>query len=327
MRLVALAGGVGSARFLAGLVRVVAPHELVVIVNTGDDERMRGLYVSPDVDTVLYHLSGATDWDRGWGIADETFVANDRYRMLVEKARAAGALVPEADGGVDMQEWFGLGDRDLATNMLRTRLLEAGRTLSEAIEALRIAMDVPVAVLPMSDDPVRTELVTTSGEHLDFQTYFVRRQHGDEIAEVILTGAEESAPAPGVIEAIAGADVVIVPPSNPVVTIAPMLAVPGVRDALAGARGTRVAVSPIVGGAAIKGPLDLLMGSLGHEVSSLGVARIYAGLIDRFVIDTADADTAPAVEALGPAVLVCDTIMSGPEAAARLAKEVLDDAG
>jgi LPPG:FO 2-phospho-L-lactate transferase len=316
MRVCAIAGGVGSARFLAGLVRVVDPSEVTVIGNTGDDERVRGLHVSPDVDTVLYHLAGETDWERGWGIADESFVANDRYVSLVERAGV----------DADMQEWFGLGDRDLATNMFRTRLLDAGRSLSFAVDALRRAMGIASTVLPMSDTSVRTELITAGGERLDFQTYFVRRQHGDDISAVDFVGADAASPATGVLEAIAGADVLVIPPSNPIVTVAPVLAVSGVRDAIAASGATRIAVSPIVGGRAIKGPLEALLRSFGHDVSPAGVAAIYGGLVDVFVLDEQDAGSAPAIEALGMRAVVCDTIMSSPEAAARLAKDVLDRA-
>ena len=316
MRVCVIAGGVGSARFLAGLVRVVDPSEVTVIGNTGDDERVRGLHVSPDIDTVLYHLAGETDWERGWGMSDESFVANSRYVSLVERAGV----------DVDMQEWFGLGDRDLATNMFRTRLLDAGRPLSFAIDALRRAMGIGSVVLPMSDSPVRTELVTASGERLDFQTYFVRRQHGDEVVSVEFVGASDVArPAPGVLDAISSAGVVVIPPSNPIVTVAPVLAVPGIRDAIARSSAVRVAVSPIVGGRAIKGPLEPLLRAFGHDVSPSGVAAIYRGLVDVFVLDALDASEAAAVEALGMRPVVCDTIMSGPDEAARLAKEVLDD--
>jgi LPPG:FO 2-phospho-L-lactate transferase len=313
MRVCAIAGGVGSARFLAGLVRVVDPSEVTVIGNTGDDERVRGLHVSPDIDTVLYHLAGETDWERGWGIADESFVANDRYVSLVERAGV----------DADMQEWFGLGDRDLATNMFRTRLLDAGRSLSFAVDALRRAMGIASTVLPMSDTSVRTELITAGGERLDFQTYFVRRQHGDDISAVDFVGADAASPATGVLEAIAGADVLVIPPSNPIVTVAPVLAICGVRDAIAASGATRIAVSPIVGGRAIKGPLEALLRSFGHDVSPAGVAAIYGGLVDVFVLDEQDAGSAPAIEALGMRAVVCDTIMSSPEAAARLAKDVL----
>jgi LPPG:FO 2-phospho-L-lactate transferase len=313
MRVCVIAGGVGSARFLAGLVRVVDPSDVTIVGNTGDDERVRGLHVSPDIDTVLYHLAGETDWARGWGIADESFVANERYVALVERA------APD----VDMQEWFGLGDRDLATNMFRTRMLDTGRTLTEAIDALRRAMGIASTVLPMSDETVRTELVTSSGERLDFQTYFVRRRHAETIAAVDVTGAETARPAPGVLEVIEGAELIVLPPSNPIVTVAPVLAVRGIRDAIASSHATRVAVSPIVGGRAIKGPLDALLGAFGHDVSAAGVAAIYRGLVDVFVLDAQDAGQAPDIEALGMRALVCDTIMGSPEEAARLAKDVL----
>ena len=314
MRVCVIAGGVGSARFLAGLVRVVDPSEVTVIGNTGDDERVRGLHVSPDIDTVLYHLAGETDWERGWGMSDESFVANSRYVDLVSRAAV----------DVDMQEWFGLGDRDLATNMFRTRLLDSGRPLSFAIDALRRAMGIGSVVLPMSDSPVRTELVTVAGERLDFQTYFVRRQHGDLIATVDFVGDDVARPAPGVIEALEGAELIVIPPSNPIVTVAPVLAVPDIREAIERSSAVRVAVSPIVGGRAIKGPLEALLRAFGHDVSPSGVARIYGGLVDVFVLDALDAAEAAAVEPIGMRPLVCDTIMSGPDEAARLAKEVLD---
>ncbi len=317
MRVCVIAGGVGSARFLAGLVRVVDPSEVTVIGNTGDDERVRGLHVSPDVDTVLYHLAGETDWERGWGMTDETFVANSRYVSLVERARV----------DVDMQEWFGLGDRDLATNMFRTRVLDAGRSLSDAIDALRRAMGITSRVLPMSDESVRTELVTSGGERLDFQTYFVRRGHGDLVSTVEFVGADSARPAPGVLEALEGAELIVIPPSNPIVTVAPVLAVPGVRDAIASSSAPRVAVSPIVGGHAIKGPLESLLRAFGHKVSPSGVARIYEGLVDVFVLDVQDGDEATAVGALGMRPVVCDTIMSDAYEAARLAKDIIAGAG
>jgi LPPG:FO 2-phospho-L-lactate transferase len=319
MRVTAISGGVGSARFCAGLERVLAPGELTVVVNTGDDERIRGLYVCPDIDTVLYHLAAATDWDRGWGLGGETFVAHERYREL------AGRL--DGETGVDLQEWFALGDRDLATHMLRTRMLDEGRTLTEATSALAQALGVAARVLPVSDHPIRTLLTIASGEELDFQDYFVRRQQSEEITGVRYDGAEVAKPAGGVLDAIASADVVVLPPSNPILSIAPMLAVHEVHDAIAAARGLRIGVSPIVGGKALKGPADRVLASLGHDVTPAGVARIYEGLLDMFVIDEVDAALAPEVEALGLRAVVCDTIMSGPEEAARVAKDVIDRAG
>ncbi|MGH2759568.1 MAG: 2-phospho-L-lactate transferase [Actinomycetota bacterium] len=315
MRVCAVAGGVGSARFCTGLARVLDPGELTVVVNTGDDERIRGLLVCPDLDTVLYHLAASTDWGRGWGMAAESFVADERYRHLVDQL---------ADERTDLQEWFALGDRDLATHLLRARLLETGSTLTQAVGALARALGIAATVLPMSDDPVRTKLTVTTGEELDFQEYFVRRKQQDEISAVAYAGAVAARPAPGVIEAIASADVVVIPPSNPPLSIGPVLAVPGIRDAIASARGVRVGVSPIVGGRALKGPADRVLASLGHDVSPVGVARIYEGLLDAFVLDEADASRAADVDAVGPRAVVCDTIMSGPEEAARVAKTVLD---
>ena len=313
MRIVVIAGGVGSARFCAGLVRVVDPADLTVIVNTGDDARMRGLHVSPDIDTVLYHMAGRSDWERGWGATGESYLVHERYLELASRA---------GETGEDLHEWFTLGDVDLATNMLRSRLLDAGRTLAEATDAVRRALGIAPTVLPMSNEPVRTVLTSTGGDVLDFQTYFVRHQHADEIGAVSFDGIVRASPAPGVVDAIRHADVVLIPPSNPIISIGPVLAFRGIRDAIAGVR-RRVAVSPIIGGRALKGPADMLMRSLGHEQTAVGVARIYRNVVDAFVLDEADAALAPEVEALGLRAVVADTIMSSPEAAASVAKAVL----
>jgi len=305
MKLTVLAGGGGGARLVAGLAAAV--DDLTVIVNTGDDEVMRGLHISPDVDTVLYYLAGLIDWQRGWGLLKESFTANDTYRELVV---ASGV---EAD----MQDWFALGDRDLATHMFRTQALSGGSTLTEVTAALARGLGVSTRVLPMSDAPSRTVLASSSGEELDFQTYFVRHQHRDEIASVSYLGS--ASPSAAVLDALASADVVILGPSNPMLSIGPILALDGVRDAISSC----VAVSPIVGGKAIKGPADRLLASLGHEISCVGVARIYEGLADTFVLDTIDADRAPEIEALGMRTLVCDTMMPGPDEATRVAKEII----
>jgi LPPG:FO 2-phospho-L-lactate transferase len=303
-----LTGGGGGARLAAGLASALNPEELTIVVNTGDDERIRGLHISPDVDTVLYYLSGLIDWQRGWGLAKESFSANDAFRELVVRAGL----------DVDMQEWFALGDRDLATHMFRTRLMHRGASLTAATGALARALGVAVPVLPMSDDPQRTLLETPSGEELDFQTYFVRHQHRDEISAVAYEG--NRVPSRAVIEAVAGAAVVLIGPSNPMLSIGPILALRGVRDAI----GTSVAVSPIVGSKAVKGPADMLLASLGHEVSCVGVARIYEGLVNVFVLDAVDAERAPEIEALGMRTIVSDTMMPGPDEATRVAKEILD---
>ncbi len=314
MRVCVLAGGVGSARLLAGLVRVVDPRSVTVVVNTGDDERIAGLHVSPDIDTVLYHLAGLTDWNRGWGIDGETFAANERYRQL---ASAAGT-------DVDLQEWFALGDRDLATHMLRSRLLETGRTLTEATDALRRALDVAALVHPMSDDPVRTTLDLDGGERVSFQEYFVHRQHRDVVTGISYEGAEDAAAAPGVLEAIASADLIVFPPSNPLLSVEPVLRVPGIREAIQNRAAPSIAVSPIVGGKALKGPADRVLISMGHEATAGGVSALYGGLVDTFVMDETDR---PSAGDVAMDVLVCDTVMSGPEAAAKLCKEILAHVG
>jgi LPPG:FO 2-phospho-L-lactate transferase len=312
VRICVIAGGVGSARFLTGLLRVVDPADVTVVVNTGDDERIRGLHVSPDVDTVLYHLANATDWERGWGLDRETFVANERYNELVERAELSD---------IDMQEWFGLGDRDLATHMLRTRMLDAGRSLTDATDALRRGLGIACRVLPMSDDPVRTALITRDHERLDFQEYFVQRGHRDEIESVDYVGANHASPAPGVLEALEAADLLIVPPSNPVLSVAPILELAQIRKIFSQTKTTRVAVSPIVGGKALKGPADRVLAAMGYEVSSAGVHEFYAGLLDVLFVDEADRDLdRPAAP---PEWLVTDTIMSDPASAAELAKKVV----
>ena len=315
MRVCAIAGGVGSARFCAGLVRVIDPRELTIVVNTGDDESIRGLLVCPDIDTVLYHLSGATEWDRGWGLHGESFVADERYKELAARAGLAST---------DLQEWFALGDRDLATHMIRARLLDTGHTLAEATAVLARAQGISASVVPVTNDVLRTVLTIASGVQVDFQEYFVRHRQADEVTAVAYTGAGEATAAPGVVDSIASADVVVIPPSNPVLSIGPLLAVPGVREAIERAPGIRVGVSPIVGGRALKGPADKILASLGHEVSPVGVARMYQGLVGAFVLDAVDAMLASTVASLGMRAVVCDTIMSGPEEAARVAKDVLD---
>lgn len=317
MRVCVLAGGVGSARLLAGLVRVLDPADVTVVVNTGDDERIRGLHISPDIDTVLYHLGDTADWERGWGVTGETWRSNDRYREL------AGRV---GSDGIDLQEWFALGDLDLAVHQLRAALLAAGRTLAQTTDVLRRAMGIGCHVLPVSDGEVRTLLRTAGGEVLDFQEYFVRRQQSEEIAAVEVVGDGIGAAAPGVLQAIRDAEIVCVPPSNPMLSIDPVLVVAGVREAVREAAGRRVAVSPIIGGKAVKGPAGALLRSLGHEVSALGVARIYAELLDVFVLDTADAALAPDVERLGMRPAVTDTLMRSAQDAARVAKAVIEAA-
>lgn len=313
--LVALAGGVGAARLLAGLVRVVAPEDVTAVVNTGDDMVLHGLHVSPDVDTVLYTLAGRSNPSTGWGLDGETWTV----------MKALDAL-----GG---ETWFRLGDQDLATHLYRTQRLTAGDTLSEVTAGLAAAHGVEVRVLPMTDDPVHTRLTIAeaAGEHpagteVGFQDYFVRLAHGVAIRSVRYEGAEASRPAPGVLDAIDTAELVIGCPSNPILSLAPVLAVPGVREHVARRRTRVVAVSPIVAGAALKGPADRLLRELGHDASVVGVARLCAPWAGTLVIDEQDAALASSVEAEGLRPVVAPTVMSTSTRAAALAEVVLDAA-
>jgi LPPG:FO 2-phospho-L-lactate transferase len=304
--LTVLCGGVGAARLLAGLVQVVDASSIVAIVNVGDDVVMHGLRVCPDLDTVTYTLAGLNNERTGWGIVDET------WRVMEE----LGAL-----GGPD---WFRLGDRDLATHLFRTGRLDEGATLSEVTAQLTAARGVDVDVRPVTDDEVSTVLTTVDGERLSFQEYFVARRHDVSVARIEFVGASSAHPAPGILEAIARAARVVVAPSNPLVSIDPILAVPGVRDAILARRGDVVAVSPIVAGRAIKGPADRLLRELGHQASAVGVARHYAGLAGTFVLDERDAARRVEVEALGLRCVVTDTLMSDRDHAAALARVVVD---
>jgi LPPG:FO 2-phospho-L-lactate transferase len=302
--IVALAGGVGAARMLRGIVAVVPPETVTAVVNTGDDIVLHGLHVSPDLDTVTYTLAEAINPETGWGLVDESW-------------NAMAAL--ERYGG---QTWFRLGDRDLATHLYRTQRLAEGATLSQVTAEITAAWRLDLHLLPMSDQRVETR-VTVAGEEIGFQDYFVGRQHAVPVEAVRFAGADDARPGPGVLPALAQAERVVVCPSNPMVSIGPLLAVPGLRDALIARRADTVAVSPIVAGAAIKGPADRMLSELGHEPSVVGVARLYAPLAATLVIDEADAALAADVEAAGMRCVVTDTIMRGPTEAAALAKTVL----
>jgi LPPG:FO 2-phospho-L-lactate transferase len=294
---------VGGARLAHGVAQAAPEAALTVIVNVGDDFEWQGLHVSPDLDTVLYTLAGR-EGEQGWGLAGDSTVTLEALRAL---------------GG---EAWFGVGDRDLATHLRRSALLRAGRPLSAATAELASALGVRARLLPVTDDAHPTLIVTDDGE-LAFQEYFVHRGQRDEVRGVRFPGAEGARPAPGVIEAIAGAELLLIAPSNPFVSIAPMLAVPGVRAAIEDATARRLAVSPIVGGAAVKGPAAAMLRSLGHEVSALGVARLLVGLADVFVLDAVDAALAPAVRELGMEPLVTDTMMTDASRRAALARELL----
>jgi LPPG:FO 2-phospho-L-lactate transferase len=302
----ALAGGVGAARLLRGLVRVVAPDQITAVVNTGDDTELHGLHISPDLDTVTYTLAGLNDDERGWGLRGETWGAMDSLERL---------------GG---ETWFRLGDHDLATHLFRTQRLSHGATLSQVTAEITESLGVSVRLLPMSDDPVRTRLTLVGGPEVSFQEYFVGRRHAVAIESLRFAGAESARPGPGVLEAIAEAEVVVVCPSNPIVSIGPLLAVPGIADTLVARRADVVAVSPIVAGAALKGPADRLMAELGHEPTVVGVAKVYADFVGTLVVDDADAELADAVETCGVRCVVSPTIMHTPEHAATLASVLLD---
>jgi LPPG:FO 2-phospho-L-lactate transferase len=305
LKVVALAGGVGGAKLAAGLQAMLLPGELTAVVNTADDFELWGLHICPDLDTVMYTLADLANPETGWGIAGESFAA-------------LGML---ARYGEDT--WFKLGDRDLATHILRTLRLRAGEPLTSVATELSGALGVRSSILPMCDEPVATVLRTPDGS-LEFQEYFVRRRQRDEVLAIGLRGIEGARPTDAVLEALAAADLVVFCPSNPVVSIGPIIAVPGMRKALDASRAPKIAVSPIVGGRALKGPADKMLSSLGHEVSAAGVARIYKGLIEGMVVDRVDEGERSEIEALGMRVLVTDAIMRDAPDRARLAREVLE---
>jgi LPPG:FO 2-phospho-L-lactate transferase len=300
---VALAGGVGGAKLAHGLAAVLAPGELTVVVNTGDDEEFHGLLVCPDHDTVLYTLAGLADRERGWGLAGETWAAAAMLERLGEPA------------------WFRLGDGDLALHVHRTRRLRVGARLTEVNRDIQRALDVTTPILPMADEPVRTRVRTPEG-WLPFQEYFVRLRQAPDVLEVAFDGIEAARPTAEVAAAIEAAEAVILCPSNPFVSIGPILAVPGMRVLLdaARARGVRVAaVSPLVGGRALRGPADRMAVSLGGEASATGIARLYAGLVDALLVDDVDAPAAPAIARLGIEPVVGPTVMGDDASRAALA--------
>jgi LPPG:FO 2-phospho-L-lactate transferase len=305
LKVFALAGGVGGAKLAAGLQDTLQGGDFTVVVNTADDFDLWGLRICPDLDTVMYTLADLANPETGWGVIGESF----------------GALEMLARYGEDT--WFKLGDRDLATHVLRTARLRAGETLTRITTYLAGALGVSGIILPMCDEPVATVLDTPDGP-LEFQEYFVRRSQRDEVLGVELRGIEVARPTGAVLERLAAADLVVFCPSNPVVSIGPILAVPGMRESLAASRAPKIAVSPIVGGRALKGPADRMLASLGHEVSATGVARIYRGLVEGMVVDGADEAERSEIEALGMRVLVTDAIMRDAPDRARLAREVLE---
>jgi LPPG:FO 2-phospho-L-lactate transferase len=302
--IVALAGGVGGAKLAQGLALALPPGQLTAIVNTADDFDLFGLRICPDLDTVLYTLGGMANPATGWGIAGDTRATLDAIARLGREI------------------WFQLGDQDFATHILRTEALRMGTPLSTVIADFAAALGIETSMLPMTDSPVATKIETTSGL-LDFQDYFVARRQEDDVLSVHFAGADSAAPLETALSAIAEADMIVLCPSNPIVSIGPILAVPGYREALSNTTAPVVAVSPIIGGKALKGPADKMLATLGHEVSAAGVAMIYQGMVDGFVIDNADVDLTPRIESLGMRVLSTNSVMGGVDDRQRLAGEIL----
>ena len=300
----AIAGGVGGAKLVVGLAHTLSPQELTVVVNTGDDETFYGLHVSPDLDSVMYALAGLSDAERGWGLAGES------WRTL------------EALGRLGVDTWFGLGDLDMATHIRRTEMLREGHTLSDVTRELCGALGVDANVVPMSDDPIRTIAVTDKGD-LAFQDYFVKRHCEPRISAVHFQGADEANPAPAFATALDGFEALVLCPSNPLVSVGPVLAVPGVFSAIERFIGPRIAVSPIVGGQALRGPAAKMLGELGEKVSCVGVAHRYVGICDVLLIDRVDAAHAEEITALGIRPYITDIVMNTDNDKTRLAEEVV----
>lgn len=299
-----LSGGTGGAKFVDGLRQVMPAEQITIVVNTGDDLMWWGLYVSPDIDSITYVLSGMLSRERGWGVKGDTF------------------LCLQAMGQLGEPTWFHTGDRDLAIHLLRSRLLAEGKTLSEATAIISAKLGVRARILPMSNSRVETRVDTPVGE-LSFEEYFVQRWYQDPVKAVRFAGASDSEPAPGVVDALVTADAVIIAPSNPVTSIGPILAVPGIRDALLRARGKIAAISPIVGNAAVAGPAGILMQAQGLPCSVAGIVEAYADFLDVLVCDTRDARAAELLRRNGFAVECVQTVMRSAEDKARLAREVL----
>lgn len=313
-----IAGGVGAARMLRALLLVTEAADLTAIVNVGDDLNLHGLHISPDLDTVVYTLADAINPETGWGLVNESWQARE---------------VLSRYGG---ESWFGLGDRDLGTHLYRTQRLSEGADLAAVTAEICQAWNLGLKVLPATCDRLRTMVTLAeddpadaaypplrAGTEISFQEYFVRRQHSVPISSVRFEGAEGASPTIGAVEAIDHSDVIVIAPSNPLVSIAPVLAVPGLRDALIRNRKRVIAVSPIISGAALKGPADRMLSELGHDASVIGVASLYSEITSTLVIDTADAESAQAIEAMGLSVLVTETIMSKPGVSESLARAVL----
>jgi LPPG:FO 2-phospho-L-lactate transferase len=304
MDIAALAGGIGASKLLFGLHRVMDPRELTVVVNTGDDITLHGLEISPDLDIVTYTLAELVNPDTGWGFRDETFRALDQLSVYGHS------------------QWFHLGDRDLATHLHRTEMLRGGASLSEVAESIRKALGVQAKILPMSDQPVPTMMETDQGR-IHFQEYLVQRRAEPQLLSISFDGIEQARPAPGVLDAIEHASFLVICPSNPLISIGPILAVPGVRDALRRRRADVIAVCPIVGGKSLKGPSDRMMAQLGCDVSPLGVARLYQDVCGTMVIDSVDSNYGPGIESLGFELIIHPTVMRNVEDKDLLARRIL----
>ena len=306
-KIVVLCGGVGAAKLLRGLVTVVPPESITAIVNTGDDLSLHGLHISPDLDTIIYTLGNEINPETGWGLKDEGWRAMDMVTMY---------------GGID---WFRLGDRDIGTHLFRTQKLFEGATLSEVTREIAVKWRVGVNIIPMSDDPVRTIVTTVDGEELNFQDYFVRLSHNVEIANIKFRGHEISQPAPEVISEILKADIILIAPSNPLVSIAPILSVPGIRDALRKRREDVIAISGIINGKALKGPADRLLKELGFETSATAVAEIYKDIVRTFVIDDLDKSESKRIQELKLSCIITDTVMANSAKAAGLCRTIFSE--
>lgn len=300
-----LAGGTGGAKLAHGMQQVLMPGELTVIANVGDDTEQHGLLVCPDLDTILYTLAGLADAAQGWGVAGDTHTAGAMFERYGEEG------------------WFRIGDADLATHLHRAQLMAQGASLTDATAAMAAALGVPSHLVPATDDRLRTVIETDDGP-IDFQTYFVKRQQADEVRGLHFDGADTARASGAALAALQSKELIVIGPSNPLVSIGPILAIKGYREALASAPVPRIGVSGIVAGRALRGPADRMLGTLGHEVSARGVAELYAGLLDRFVIDEADADLAPQIRELGMEPVVLPTIMNSDEDRAQVARAILE---
>ena len=303
-KVLALAGGVGGAKLALGLRDILDEESLAIVVNTGDDEEFFGLHVSPDLDTVMYTLGGIANPDTGWGISGETFRSLNRLRQY----------------GADT--WFNLGDLDMATHIRRTQLLGQGNTLSEVTNSLCSSLGITHSIFPMTDDTLKTVVITEISE-MSFQEYFVKNRCDPRVVSLRFDSPSECSPSPGFVTALNESDLLVFCPSNPFLSVDPILAVPGVRKKIENFRGARIAVSPIVGGEAIKGPAGKILRELGHEVSCVGVAKRYVDLCDVFIIDNVDANLASTIEKLGMRVVVTNTIMNNDQEKRTLAREIL----